>query len=83
MARRSREIETIVADTSGRMPDPRSREGLAICIFMQENLPNTEDVTQETTLFPFCLQPPMNRERLQLKEFETMFFLFAVAGTKP
>jgi cytochrome P450 len=83
MARRSREIrETIVADTSGRMPDPRSREGLADMYFYAGELAKYRRRHPGDDVVSILLATSDEQGAITTQEFETMFFLFAVAGNE-
>ena len=83
MARRSREIrETIVADTSGRMPDPRSREGLADMYFYAGELAKYRRRHPGDDVVSILLATSHEQGAITTQEFETMFFLFAVAGNE-
>ena len=83
MARRSREIrETIAADTSGRMPDPRSREGLADMYFYAGELAEYRRRHPGEDVVSILLATSDEQGAITTEEFETMFFLFAVAGNE-
>ena len=83
MAQRSREIrETIAADTSGRMPDPRSREGLADMYFYAGELAEYRRRHPGEDVVSILLATSDEQGAITTEEFETMFFLFAVAGNE-
>jgi len=83
MARRSREIrETIGPDKNGRMPDPRSREGLADMYFYAGELAQFRKQHPGEDVVSILLSTSDEQGAITTEEFETMFFLFAVAGNE-
>ena len=83
MARESRKIrETIGPDPSGRMPDPRSREGLADMYFYAGELAKYRRRHPGEDVVSILLGTADEQGAITTEEFETMFFLFAVAGNE-
>lgn len=83
MARRSREIRAqIQPDADGRMPDPRSREGLADMYAYAHDLAQYRREHPGDDVVSILLAADDEDGGITDAEFETMFFLFAVAGNE-
>jgi cytochrome P450 len=83
MARRAVEARTaIVPDEHGRLPDPRSREGLADMYAYAHELAGWRRRHPGDDVVSILLGLDDAGGRLTDEELETMFFLFAVAGNE-
>ena len=83
MARRSREVRAkIRPGPDGRMPDPRSREGLADMYAYAQDLATYKRANPGSDVVSILLAAPDDEGGITNEEFETMFFLFAVAGNE-
>lgn len=83
MARRSRAIrESIRPGPDGRMPDPRSREGLADMYVYAHDLAELRRAEPGDDVVSILLGADDEGGPITNEEFETMFFLFAVAGNE-
>ncbi|WP_420444939.1 cytochrome P450 [Candidatus Poriferisodalis sp.] len=83
MARRSREVRAEIRPGSdGRMPDPRSREGLADMYAYALDLAEHKRANPGSDVVSILLAAPDDEGGITNEEFETMFFLFAVAGNE-
>jgi cytochrome P450 len=83
MARKARKLrDEIRPDGSGRMPDPRSREGLADMYFYASELARYRRRHPGDDVVSILLATEDEQGAITTEEFETMFFLFAVAGNE-
>ena len=83
MARRSREVRArIRPGPDGRMPDPRSREGLADMYAYAHDLAAYKRANPGADVVSTLLAADDAEGGITDDEFETMFFLFAVAGNE-
>jgi cytochrome P450 len=83
MAKRALKIRAgIKADESGRLPDPRSREGLADMYAYTSDLANYRLSNPGEDIVSTLLNADDDQGPITVEEFETMFFLFAVAGNE-
>ena len=83
MAVRSRRIrDAIEPDANGRMPDPRSREGLADMYAYAHDLAAYRRDHPGDDVVSILLATQDEEGAITDVEFETMFFLFAVAGNE-
>ena len=83
MAKRALKIRAgIKADESGRLPDPRSREGLADMYAYASDLANYRLSNPGEDIVSTLLNADDDQGPITVEEFETMFFLFAVAGNE-
>ncbi len=83
MAQKSRAIrDQIGSDDNGRMPDPRSREGLADMYFYAAELAQYRRQHPGGDVVSILLATADEQGAITTEEFETMFFLFAVAGNE-
>jgi len=83
MALKARAIrQEIKADRYGRMPDPRSRQGLADMYFYAGELAQYRRQQPGDDVVSILLATPDDQGAITTEEFETMFFLFAVAGNE-
>ena len=83
MARKARSIrDNIGRDVNGQMPDPRSREGLADMYFYAGELAEYRRRHPGEDVVSTLLATADEEGAITTAEFETMFFLFAVAGNE-
>ena len=83
MAQKARGIrDQIRSDEDGRMPDPRSREGLADMYFYAGELAQYRRQHPGDDVVSILLATGDEQGAITTEEFETMFFLFAVAGNE-
>ena len=83
MARRSLVVRAeIRPGPDGRMPDPRSREGLADMYAYAHDLATYKRANPGSDVVSILLAAPDDEGGITNEEFETMFFLFAVAGNE-
>ena len=83
MAQRSREVRArIRPGADGRMPDPRSREGLADMYAYAHDLAEHKRANPGSDVVSILLAADDAEGGITNDEFETMFFLFAVAGNE-
>ena len=83
MAKRSRELrDAIEPGPDGRMPDPRSREGLADMYAYANDLAAYKRANPGDDIVSILLATEDEEGGITNIEFETMFFLFAVAGNE-
>ncbi len=83
MARRSRAIrDGIAVGPDGRLPDPRSREGLADMYAYAHELARYRRRFPGDDVVSILLAAEDEEGGITDTEFETMFFLFAVAGNE-
>ncbi len=83
MARKARKVrDQIKPDADGRMPDPRSREGLADMYFYASELATHRREYPGSDVVSILLATEDAQGAITTEEFETMFFLFAVAGNE-
>lgn len=83
MARKARKLrDEIRPDAMGRMPDPRSREGLADMYFYATELARYRRQYPGDDVVSILLATKDDQGAITTEEFETMFFLFAVAGNE-
>ena len=83
MARKARKLrDQITPDANGRMPDPRSREGLADMYFYAGELAGYRREHPGDDVVSTLLATEDDQGAITTEEFETMFFLFAVAGNE-
>ena len=83
MARRSREVrDRIEPGPDGRLPDPRSREGLADMYAYAHELATHRRANPGDDVVSILLATEDEEGAITNEEFETMFFLFAVAGNE-
>lgn len=83
MAKRALKIRAdIKVDESGRLPDPRSREGLADMYSYASDLANYRLSNPGEDIVSILLNADDDQGQITVEEFETMFFLFAVAGNE-
>ena len=83
MARKARKVrDEIKPDADGRMPDPRSREGLADMYFYASELATHRREYPGSDVVSILLATEDEQGAITTEEFETMFFLFAVAGNE-
>jgi len=83
MALKARAIrDEIAADSDGRMPDPRSRQGLADMYFYAGELAQYRRQNPGDDVVSILLATTDDQGAITTEEFETMFFLFAVAGNE-
>ncbi len=83
MARRACEVRArIRSGPDGRMPDPRSREGLADMYAYAHDLAAYKRANPGTDVVSTLLAADDAEGGITNEEFETMFFLFAVAGNE-
>jgi len=83
MARKARKLrDEIRPDGSGRMPDPRSREGLADMYLYASELAKYRRRYPGDDVVSTLLATEDEEGAITTEEFETMFFLFAVAGNE-
>ena len=83
MAQKARGIrDQIRSDEDGRMPDPRSREGLADMYFYAGELAQYRRQHPGDDVVSTLLATADEQGAITTEEFETMFFLFAVAGNE-
>jgi len=83
MAKRSRALrDAIERGPDGRMPDPRSREGLADMYTYAHDLAEHKRATPGDDIVSTLLAAEDHEGGITNVEFEAMFFLFAVAGNE-
>ena len=83
MAKRSRQVRArIQPGPDGRMPDPRSREGLADMYSYAHDLAEHKRANPGSDVVSILLAAPDDEGGITNDEFETMFFLCAVAGNE-
>lgn len=83
MALKTRAIRNQIGpDKDGRMPDPRSREGLADMYFYAGELAQYRRQHPGDDVVSTLLAITDEQGAITTEEFETMFFLFAVAGNE-
>ncbi|HAF68565.1 MAG TPA: cytochrome P450, partial [Acidimicrobiaceae bacterium] len=83
MALKARAIrDEIGTDDDGRMPDPRSRQGLADMYFYAGELAQYRRQHPGDDVVSILLATTDDQGAITTEEFETMFFLFAVAGNE-
>ena len=83
MARRACEVRAqIRPGPDGRMPDPRSREGLADMYGYAHDLATYKRANPGSDVVSILLAADDAEGGITNEEFETMFFLFAVAGNE-
>ena len=83
MARRSREIRsTMESAANGRIVDPRSREGMADMYAYAHDLAQYRREYPGEDVVSILLAAEDEQGAITDAEFETMFFLFAVAGNE-
>lgn len=83
MARRACEVrDQIRPGPDGRMPDPRSREGLADMYGYAHDLATYKRANPGADVVSILLAADDAEGGITNEEFETMFFLFAVAGNE-
>jgi len=69
-------------DAEGRMPDPRTREGLADLYAYAHDLADRRRREPGDDIVSMLLAAEVEGSALSNEEFETLFFLFAVAGNE-
>lgn len=83
LARRACEVRAqIRPGPDGRMPDPRSREGLADMYGYAHDLATYKRTNPGSDVVSILLAADDAEGGITNEEFETMFFLFAVAGNE-
>ncbi len=83
MAQRACEVRArIRPGPDGRMPDPRSREGLADMYAYAHDLATYKRANPGSDVVSILLAADDAEGGITNEEFETMFFLFAVAGNE-
>lgn len=83
MARRACEVRAqIRPGPDGRLPDPRSREGLADMYAYAHDLATCKRANPGSDVVSILLAADDAEGGITNEEFETMFFLFAVAGNE-
>ncbi len=83
MARRACEVRAqIRPGADGRLPDPRSREGLADMYAYAHDLAEFKRANPGNDVVSILLAADDAEGGITNEEFETMFFLFAVAGNE-
>ncbi len=81
MARRALAVRPVPA-ADGTLPDPRSRAGLADMYAYAHELAEMKRREPGGDIMSLLLQAELDGTRVSNDEFETLFFLFAVAGNE-